>query len=511
MGNRKEITIGAILSYSQIAVGAVITLLYTPFMIRTLGQSEYGLYNTVSSVVASLSILSLGFGSCYVRFFSKYNAEGKKEDIDRLNGMFMTIFLIIGLIVFICGFYISNNLQLVFDQGLTKHELQTAKILMLLLTVNLSISFPASVFTSIITANEKFIFQKIVLLIKQVASPLICIPLLLMGYASVGIVLSTITIYLALDISNALFCIFKLKTRFIFGQFDLKAFKEMAFYSGFIAINMIVDQINLNIDKFLLGRYRGTVAVAVYSAGYTIYSYYTSFSTSISNVFIPRVHHIWSNLKLSVSEKNACLTDLFVFVGRIQFSILLLVSTGIILFGKQFISIWAGSGYENAYYVLLLLALSSIVPLSQNVGIEIQRAKNKHQFRAILYLIMAIINLILSIYLCQLYGEIGSAIGTAISFIIVNTISMNIFYYKALQINVLKYWKNSIKTVVAIIPAIVVGVCYCAFTESYRVSWMMMGILIYTLTYMICIFVFTCNKEEKKALVLFFKRRVLRK
>lgn len=510
MENKKEITIGAFLSYVQIAVGAVITLLYTPFMIRILGQSEYGLYNTVSSVVSSLSILNLGFGSCYVRFFSKYNAEDNKSDVAKLNGMFMIIFVVIGFIAFICGLYLSFNLQVIFDQGLSKEELQTAKTLMILLTINLSISFPTSVFTSIITANEKFIFQKVVLLIKQIASPLICIPLLLAGYASVGIVLSTVILYLVLDFVNAYFCLFKLKTKFSFKSFDFKIFREMAFYSGFIAINMIVDQINLNIDKFLLGRFRGTTAVAVYSAGYTIYSYYTSFSTSISNVFTPKVHHIWSNVKLSISEKNSCLTDLFTLVGRIQFSILLLVSTGLIIFGKQFISIWAGSGYENAYYVLLLLALSSIVPLSQNVGIEIQRAQNKHQYRALLYLFMAIINLVLSIGLCQKYGEIGSAIGTAISFIIANTLCMNMYYYKALKINIIPYWKNCIKSVISIVPAVILGCCFCMFVNSYKFIWMLIGILLYAVLYLICLFLFSCNKDEKKSIMLFIEKSLSR-
>lgn len=498
INHKKQITIGAILSYVYIALGAIITLLYTPFMIRTLGQSEYGLYNTVSSVISSLSILSLGFGSSYVRFFSKYKANEDKQGIAKLNGMFMTIFLVIGIVALASGLFLSNNLRLVFDNGLSAEELSKAKILMTLLSINLAISFPASVFTSIITANEEFIFQKVLILIKQVICPLVCIPLLLMGYASVGLVLSTVCISLVVDAANVVFCVKKLNVKFIFHDYPKNVFKDLAIYSGFIALNMIVDQINLNIDKFLLGRFCGTSSVAVYSAGFTLYNYYHSFSTSISNVFTPRVHHIWSDVKLSIEEKNIKLSELFGNIGRIQFVILWLVCSGLIIFGKQFIRVWAGPDYGNAYYVVLLLSISAIVPLSQNLGIEIQRAKNMHQFRAILYAVMAVINLVLSIYLCQIYGEIGSAFGTAVSFIIANTVIMNIFYSKALDINVSLYWKCCFRVFVSTLPAIVIALILCGIMDTYRLVYMLYAIIIYAFVYLICIYFFSLNKFEKE-------------
>lgn len=498
--SRKQIAVGAILSYAYIAIGAVITLLYTPYMIRILGKSEYGLYNTVASVISSLSILSLGFGSGYIRFYSRYKAEDKKEEIAKLNGMFLTIFCVIGIIACVCGLYLSNHLDIVFDTGLTQQELSTAKILMIMLTVNLAISFPASVFTSIITAREQFIFQKTIILIKQVASPLVCIPLLMMGYASVGMVVSTVAISLIVDAVNVLFCLRKLKVRFAFRNFPIQVFKELAIYCIFIAINMVVDQINLNIDKILLGRFCGTSSVAVYSAGYTLYNYYHSFSTSISNVFTPRIHHIWSDQRLSVTQRNQKLSTMFAEVGRIQFLILWLVCSGLIVFGRQFIRIWAGEGYYNAYYVVLILAVSAIVPLSQNIGIEIQRAKNKHQFRSILYIFMAMINLVLSIYLCQRYEEIGSAIGTAISFIIANTIIMDIFYYFVLGLKIIEYWKWCFRILAATMPAFIFGILFCRFVNTYRVVPMLSGIAAYTFFYLICVYFGALTANEKSTI-----------
>ena len=51
---------------------------------------------------------------------------------------------------------------------------------------------------------------------------------------------------------------------------------------------------------------------------------------------------------------------------------------------------WGGKGYEDSYYVALWLIIPVTVPLIQNLGIEIQRAKNKHQARAVVYFFIAI-------------------------------------------------------------------------------------------------------------------------
>ena len=469
----------------NMAVSAIITLSYTPFILRILGQSEYGLYNTVASTVASLSVLSLGFGSSYVRFFSEFKAKNDNKSIYSLNGMFFLAFSILGTVVFICGMLMIINIEAIFAKGIIGEELKRARILMTLMVIHLAVSFPASVFSSIITANEEFIFQKTVSLIQQVLVPVVCIPLLLSGKGSIGMVIGTTFIGYSVYLLNAWFVIAKIKSHFSFSGFDRRLFFSIATYSGFIAMNLIVDQINLNIDKVLLGRYRGTLSVAVYSVGFTLYHFYQMFSTSISNVFIPRVHLIWSNGSLSVKEKNRRLSEMFAIVGRVQLMVLLLIVSGITIFGRPFIKAWAGEGYENAYYVVLILAISSIVPLTQNVGIEIQRAKNRHQFRSVLYSFMAVINLVLSIYLCKIYGEVGSALGTAISFVIANTILMNIYYDRKLGINLRLYWYYFVKTIISVIPAFCAGILFYRKSDLSNLVILLSSIILYSIVYII--------------------------
>ena len=72
MAKINQIRAGSILSYLQLVTNIIIQLAYTPIMIRLLGASEYGLYNTVSSTISMLGILSAGFNACYIRYYSIY-------------------------------------------------------------------------------------------------------------------------------------------------------------------------------------------------------------------------------------------------------------------------------------------------------------------------------------------------------------------------------------------------------------------------------------------------------
>ena len=76
--NINQRKIGSILSYAQIGISILLSILYTPLLIRLLGSSEHGLYNTVASTISMMSILSLGFGSGYIRYYSKYKSRMTK-------------------------------------------------------------------------------------------------------------------------------------------------------------------------------------------------------------------------------------------------------------------------------------------------------------------------------------------------------------------------------------------------------------------------------------------------
>lgn len=484
---------GIILSYFSKVIQIVVGILYTPIMIRLLGQSEYGLYNIAASVISYLGVLNLGFGSAYMRFYSRFKVEENKDEIANLNGMFIEIFTVLGFIAVFAGIIIANNVELIFGPSLSDNELNISKSLVLILVLNLAVSFPTTVFTTYIQANEQFFIQNLIIIISQIATPLINLPLLLTGFGSVGMVIGTTFVSIVTSLVTIYIAMFKFKMKISFRQFKWNLFKEMSSFSLFIFINMIVDQINNNVDKTILGRYQGTTAVAIYSVGANLNLYYTQISTSISSVFTPRVHRMES-----LGSSNSEFSILFTKVGRIQFSILSLICLGAIFFGRPFIILWVGPSYIESYFIAMILMVSITIPLIQNLGIEIQRAKNKHQFRSWLYVGMAIGNVFISVQLSKTYGALGATIGTALSYIIGNGLIMNWYNYKEIGLDIKLFWNNIVKIIPSFIIPTFYGLIVNFTVNLYSIFNLVIFGSLYVVIYALSIWFFGLNYEEKK-------------
>ena len=500
-----QLKAGVVLSYTSMFLGYAISIVFTPIMLRLLGQSEYGLYNLVSSVVSYLGLLSFGFGSAYVRFYSRYRVRDQQEEIAKLNGMFLLVFSVIGVVALLASSVMAANTERIFGDRLSVNELATARILMAIMVFNLATSFPASVFNSYITANEQYVFQKLLQMVRVVANPLLVLAVLLMGYKSVGMAVATTLLTLAIDVSNIVFCAKRLNMRFSFQQFDLGLMKEMTVFASFIFLNMIVDQINWNVDKFLLGRFRGTIAVATYGLAAQLNSYFMSLSTAISSVFIPKV-----NRMVATQDDNTQLTELLTRVGRIQFMVLSLIGSGLFVFGKPFIRMWAGNDYAESYPIALLLILPATVPLIQNLGIEVQRAKNMHHFRSWLYFFIALANLVLSIPLVKSFGGIGSALGTAIALLVGNGFVMNWYYHFRVGLDMRYFWTQILKLAPALGIPVVSGVLVTSLFDTSKLVWFLMGGFIYTMTFVLSMWFMGMNDYERELIAVPIRRAARR-
>lgn len=492
MENSSQRKSGAILSYVSIIVSTLIQLLYTPFLIRMLGQSEYGLYSLISSIIGYLTVLDLGFGNAIIVYTSKYRVQKKYEEEAKLYGMFMMIFCIIGVIVVLLGLILFFNVNNIFSSTMTNTELVEAKIMMLILTFNLAITFPFSIYSSIISAYEKFTFQKIMSILSTLLKPLFMIPLLFLGYKSIAMTVVITLVNMIVLISNYFYCKNKLNIKIKFSGFDKVLFYEISRYSFFIFLGVIVDKINWSVDQFVLGIVSGTVAVSLYSVASQINTLFVNLSTALSNILLPKISKM-----VARQVNNKELTNEFIKVGRIQYFLVFLMASGLVLFGKEFIITWAGKEFEISYYIAIILILPLCVPLVQNLGISIMQAKNMHKFRSILYVIIAIVNIAISIPLAKKYGGLGSAIGTSLSLIFGNIIIINIYYDKKVGINILKFWKEIIKMTISFIIPIIIILCIMRFVKlSGYINLVVFG-GIYTIIYCIVCYTLVMNKYEK--------------
>ncbi len=491
---KKQISGGVVLSFASQVISIVVGLVYTPILIRMLGQSEYGLYQLVQSVVNYLNLMNFGLSGAYIRYFSLARKKDDPQEIANINGLFLKIFFFIAALCLIAGGILLANIRLLGNQ-LTEADYGIARQLLVIMVINMAASFPGSIYMIYMSANEKFVFQKALGIFTNILVPLLNIPLLSRGYGSVGVVSVTLFLTVFRLIVNMWYCGRKMRMKINLRYHDKAILRSLLGFTFFIFLSDLVDQLNTNVDKLLLGRILGTVSVAIYSVGFNLKNYYTIISWIIPEMFIPAA------TRIAIEEKDDDkLTKLFTRIGRYNNFILLLVATGFFIFGRAFIHLWVGDGYENAYYVGLILIIAGYIPSIQSLGVNIQNAKNKHRTRSVVYFGIACVNVISSIFLIRLWGEVGTALGTLFAVLLGNGIFMNIYYKKKLGLDVLYFWKETLKWTV---PAVLLGAgAYFALRGVMMDSWLKLGAwaLAYSAVYVLLLwFVGFGSGEREKA------------
>lgn len=490
-----QLKAGAVLNYVAIILNMVIGLLYTPYMLRMLGQAEYGLYSLAASIIAYLTVLDLGFGNAIIRYTAKFRAEGKIDEQKYMFGMFLVLYIGIGIIAVIAGAVLSLNVESIFSAKMTEYEVDRTRIMLWLMTFNLAFTFPMSIWGSIMTAYERFTFPRIVSIVRSVLNPLVMVALLAIGYKALAMVIVTTIFNVVTLLINYWYCKKRLGIEVRYGKFDFKFLKEVSVYSFWIFLNAIMDKIYWSTGQFVLGIYRGTVAIAIYAVAIHLQNMFMMFSTAITGVFLPKV-----TAMVAKGDNEKDISDLFIRTGRIQYILLSLILTGFIIFGRSFINLWAGEGYQEAYLYALMFFIPLTVPLIQNMGIIILQARNQMKFRSLLYIVIAVVSLVSSFPLAKYYGGMGCAISTAGALVLGQIIIMNIYYQRKQHINIIRFWKEISNMSLVPIAFISIYLVFQAEIDIYTTSFMnfTIGIVAFLSLYVPLFWKLSMNSSEKE-------------
>lgn len=502
-----QLKLGALLNYIVIILNTLVGLLYTPYMLRMMGQSEYGLYSLVASVIAYLTVLDLGFGNAIVRYTAKYRAEGKVREQYEMFGMFLILYIVIGAISVIAGAGLFFNVDNLFGDTMSTSELRKAEIMIIILVLNLAFTFPMSIFTSIITAYERFVFTRIVNIIRVILNTLVMIALLEMGYKAISMVVVQTVFNILTLVLNYVYCKKELKIEIHFANFKWGFLKEVSIFSFWIFLNVIMDKVYWSTGQFILGSLSGTIAISIFAVAIQLHSLYMQFSSAISSVFLPKITSM-----VALKNDKTEISDLFIRTGRIQNILMILVTLGFALFGRPFIILWAGQEYADAYVITLIFFISLYIPMIQTIGITILQARNEMKFRSLLYIVIAAVSLFFQIVLAKDYSGIGCAIAIAGALFIGQGIVMNVYYQRKQNIDILCFWKEIARMDLVPIIVTILFMCYFYYFNIEIHSWVQLILWgsIYVLIVSIPFYKISFNNYEKQIILMPFKRIVNR-
>lgn len=491
---KNQLRIGVILSYVNLILGNLIPVFYTPIMLSLLGQSEYGLYKLASNVTSYLSLISLGLGTAITRYLIKAREEEGKEAEEKILGLFTRIFQVISMIAFVVGVILTLSLGIWYSDSLTDSELFKMKILVFILVCNMALSFLMTPQVSVVTSHERFIFLQSMNILSTCAMPVLNLIVLFLGFASIGMTVSSLALNLVIRIFYYLYMRIVLDIRPIYKGIPKSKIKEIMGFSFWIFVANVVGQLYNATDTVMIGAIPAlaTVGVAIYNVGSVFNHIVYSLTLGVSSVLSPK-----TNKMVFQGASNEELTDLAIRIGRLQCYIITLIVTGFICFGQPFIQFYVGEGYEEAYWIAILMMIPNMIPLVQSICLNIIVAQNKHRFRSLVYLGIAIANVIGTWFLMQIMGIVGAALMTGVALIVGQGIIMNWYYHFKTGLNMVRFWKEVGKIYIIPILMCVITLIISQFVDFYNLIVLIIGILVYTLIYCIVNWLFVMNDYEK--------------
>ena len=501
---QSQLRSGIILNYINIGLSSLIPIFYTPIMLNLLGKSEYGLYKLSSSLTGYLSLVSLGMGAAITRYIIKAREEEGKEAEERVFGLFLMLFRAITILSIIIGIVLIFFAPSWYDTSLTPTEMERMRVLMVIMTANMALSFLMSPYVSVVTANERFVFMQSMNIISTCFIPVVNLIVLYLGYASVGMAVSSLVIQLLIRIAYLFYSRNSLKLKPRYSKSSIVQLKEIVIFAFWVFVAEIVDKLYASTDIALIGAVPslGTEGVAIYNVGTVFSGMVLTIAVGISGLLAPR-----TNKMVFEGASNTELTDFAIKIGRIQALIIALIVSGFIAFGQPFIHFYMGDSYAESYVVALLIMIPYMIPIVQNVCLNIVIAKNKHRFRSLVYLGIAILNVLGTWILIRLIGVSGAALMSGLALILGQGFVMNWFYSKKIGLEIRRFWKSVLPiyvfTVIMAIVTILIGKYYIDF---YRIIPLVSGIVLFTFVYIVYNWCLVMNGDEKGIVKSFIRR-----
>ncbi len=488
---------GATLTYINIFLSNTLGLLLTPFIIKSLGHSEYGLYTLIGSFVSYLTLLDLGLNNSIVRFVAKYRAENDLVGERKFLGTTMWVYLGISGVLVLIGLGIYTQLDNLFSKTLNADEMGKAKTMFLILILNLAITIPGGAFQAICNARQYFVFPRLLSVIKYLLRAGCVFGILFLGGKAISLVIIDTVLNILIIFVSFLFVTFRLKVIIPWKVFDKNLVREIFSYSLWVFIYGIVHLFQWNAGQVVLGMTSTVTIVGIYGVGVMLGGYYNAFASAINGMLVPKA------MQMIVDKRTGReMTESMITVGRLNGYILFFILTGFMLFGKIFIYLWLGQSYVPAWDVAMFIMIGMTLLLFQVFGNSILEAYKKNRFKSLLSFFTVSSAVVTGYFLSQVYGMNGMIIPLAVAMIF-NSIIMNFYFRKVFQFDYLYFFRKALLRQVVLYGALVL-IIYNILPLVTVNSWQSLGIFaaLYSVVYLSVSWFFMMNEYEKS----FFKK-----
>ncbi|MFW2137254.1 oligosaccharide flippase family protein [Chryseobacterium sp. TY4] len=482
---------GAILSYINLALVNIIGLVLTPFIIKQLGTSQYGLYVLVGGLIGYISVMDLGINNAIIRYVSSYRASGNVLDEKKFLTTVFSIYGVISIVIVIIGSLLYLFLGEIFSK-FSADDLIKLKKMFIILIFNLIVSIISGGFLAICNAYKEFVFPRLLAIIKYLSRTTLVYLFLsktkdAMTLVWIDTFLNVLILFVALY-----YVLTYLKVSFYPKlKYNKTLVLDIFSYTIWIFIYSITMQFQWNFSQTAIGAVLDTKTVAVFGVGIMLSGYYSALAGVFNTLLLPKA------TELHNTSESYDYTDSMITYARLNVFIMFLILGGFFLYGKEFILLWIGKEYQSSWLIAILIMLASTLAIAQGFGNSILEARKKNRFRSIIYIFSVSIGIGIGFLLLKKYGVLGMMYCLS-STIFLNSIIMLLYFRKTFKLNIYRFISNIFLKQILCLLILVIVFSYVK-NYVYANTWMQLGlnIILFVCGYLSLNYLFVLNKTEK--------------
>lgn len=484
---------GIAFSYLHTAVNVVVSLVLASYLLRMLGDTEYGLYQTVASFVNYLVLFEFGVGTVMTRNVAVCRSQNEPEKLEKTFSTVFTITIAFSLLIAAVSLLFYRCLAAIYVKTMTADQVQYARKLFIPLTAFLLVSFFTQSFDGFLLGMEQYSYAKLRAIVISVCKLILTLVLIyIKRYALIVVLIDLVLSLLGLAFTLD-YCRRHYGLRYRLRSFDRGILLASAPLCFALFLQSIINQANSNVDKFVIGVMMSVEDVALYSVTQFFYTIFAALMTIPVSMYLPEMASV-----LASRPSGEELTDKLIAPGRMEAMIGGLILGGILAVGRPFIALFFGASKVRAWYYAVVVLIPMYVNMTNAVIISVLDVLNKRLARSLALLATAVLNIILTVILIGRYGILGAVIGTAVSLILGNILILNLYYSQKLGIRVLRLFRESYRGI--LLPwmlAAAIGYALSSLIEAPLLSFLCGGTVFMAVS-LLLIGRFGLNPEEKQ-------------
>lgn len=432
---KRELGIATLANWGGAFTNYLIAFLATPIIVYSFGDIRYGIWSLAMSLTAYYGMLDFGINTTIVKYYAEYiEKNDKRSAVKIINAAFFT-YLVITVLLLVAVLVLSFNVENIFN--IPKELIRETKYLLCITGLTIGIELIGNTFRAVVTGLKKFVLRNSLMGGFSIVRTLSIIIILKMGY---GLIFAGITV-LCIDLLRNImfaFCAYRLSPflKISYKQFDKFIIKNSVGFTFYNLLRNVSTRIVERSDLILVGIFFDMKTTALYSIGESLVRYIQMIPKGLRGTILP------FSSQLNVSSKQNELKKMAYFLPKYTVTFFLGVLLLMTLFGREFIYLWMGPGYEVSYEIVVILLLSKTLFMSQSLLVHLLTGMGYNKYYGILAVVEVGLKIGISILLLKQFGVHGIALGSLFTFLITSVILVPSYALKMVNLDKIHYYSN---------------------------------------------------------------------